>query len=364
MAVTLKDYTKIAPGVYKHKADARAKLPKQRWLINTRINGKPIRKVFTLSPDTPTNMKLQAIAELMKFKKERSKLLPESGSVDFYFTKWEKSKSNWCDAHRTSMKLYYKNHIKAAIGDKPIRDVTTMDITDILSVDATLRTKKNITEILFPLFKYALDNNLIPESPIISSHKVVRNSLREKRKVTEALVKYKKVYKAILELDTEDRALMLFGFHGRRKTEVLSLRWEDIQNSTYIVRRESNKVDEDMVYALPSDLIQVLEELKEICNGTGYIFESPKDPTKRMTDIRKPVAKIRERSGIKEFGYHWMRNLAVTALSQRGTSTVDLSAMLGHSDLNTLRKYLSFEREESTQRTTAAAMDFLKEEKK
>ncbi len=361
MAVTLKDYTKIAPGVYKHKADAKAKIPKQRWLINTRINGKPTRKVFTLSIDTPTNMEQQAVAKLVAFRAERSKLLPESGSVDFYFTKWEKSKGSWCDAHRKSMKLYYKNHIKSTIGSKPIRDVTTMNITDILSIDATLRTKKNITEILFPLFRYALDNNLILESPVKSSHKIVRNSIKEKRKVTGAPTKYKKVYKAILGLDPEEKALMLFGFHGRRKNEVLNLKWEDIFKDTYIVRKEFNKVGEDMVYTLPSDLVQVLEELKEERNGTGYIFESPKDSTKRMTDIRKPVAKIRERSGIKEFGYHWMRNLAVTALSQKKVSTVDLSAMLGHTDLNTLRKYLSFEREESTQRTTAAAMDFLKD---
>ena len=65
-------------------------------------------------------------------------------------------------------------------------------------------------------------------------------------------------------------------------------------------------------------------------------------------DIAKQYKKFRDETGIQEFTFHWMRNLAVSALSSMGIEITHLSAMLGHTDSGTIRKYLSLQREAST----------------
>ncbi len=86
-----------------------------------------------------------------------------------------------------------------------------------------------------------------------------------------------------------------------------------------------------------------------------YVFDSPKKTGSPMTDIRDIVYKVRDNSKVPELTFHWLRNLAVTALSQKKVSLVDLSAMLGHTDINTLQKYLSIERESASARTVEAS---------
>ncbi len=356
MAIRISDYERLDTGIYRFKSD------KTKWMLRTRVNGKQVARTYINTEANIKTAKLHASQMMLKFIKEKSDTT-DLHSVKHHFDKWRGNKTSWGKAYSNTIRIAFNKHIADYIGKKPIRHVVPVDIDEIMSQPNSKRVRKTITEILIPLFKYALDREFIDKSPILDSHRITRDSVGEKRKVTNAAEKYKRLHQVIMELEPRDRSLMLLGFHGRRKTEALSLKWEDIFEDTYIVRKESNKVDEDMVYTLPSDVKQALEEWKPKTNGTGYIFDSPKKPGTHMTDIRDIVYGARDKAGIPELTYHWMRNLAVTALSQQGVSTVDLSAMLGHTDLNTLQKYLSIERESSTQRTAEAAMNFLKEKK-
>ncbi len=67
-----------------------------------------------------------------------------------------------------------------------------------------------------------------------------------------------------------------------------------------------------------------------------------------LAKVYKHYDKIRLITGIEEFSFHWMRNLSVSALSSMGASLTDLTAMLGHQDSGTLKKYLSLQRDAST----------------
>lgn len=355
MAININEYDLIEKGLYRHNKDA------TKWVARyTTEDGKRKRKVFTVAKDTKSNMKLYAMNKLSELMgvKAVSKVTVES-----IFNKWAANKeiTSWAANTSCSHRTAFKNHIKPYIGSMALAEVKPADISKLLlERDISVRTQKAIMEILKPLYDYAIDNELITQTPLKSIHRIKRNSLKEKRAVVGAVEKYKTVYSEILKLDDRDKALMLFGFHGRRKTETLQLEWSDIFEDTYIIRAENNKVSEDMVYTLQDDLKDVLRRLKEE-KVSKYLFDSPKIPGQPMSDIRDIVYKVRKSTKIDEFGFHWMRNLAVTALSQQGVATVDLSAMLGHTDLNTLQKYLSIERKSSTERTAAASKRLLNE---
>ena len=104
-----------------------------------------------------------------------------------------------------------------------------------------------------------------------------------------------------------------------------------------------------MTFTLPGD---VKIALLEIQNPQGNVFE--------VKNIVQRYYQIRDEPGVPpEFTFHWMRNLAVSALSAMGVPTTDLSSMLGHTDGQTLTKYLSLQRTDSTSVTNTASQKLL-----
>jgi len=234
----------------------------------------------------------------------------------------------------------------------------------------SLRSKLKAYEILKPLFELAVEDEIILVSPIKKSHVPKRKQLEEKKVVTDAVTKYKTIHKVLHRLYGSEeliilddgtkiqcsnnplyRAIFLFGFYGRRIGEVTQLHWEDIDfnSNAYTVRGVTSKVNTDMTFNLPSDVREALLEFKDT---TGSIF-----PIKR---VDRQYWKVRAITGIEEYTYHWMRNLSVSALSSMGVEITHLSAMLGHTDSGTIRKYLSLQREESTSITNAISQKLLK----
>ena len=103
-----------------------------------------------------------------------------------------------------------------------------------------------------------------------------------------------------------------------------------------------------MEFTLPGDVAEALSHFRAT---KGCVFNV------KSLDVHHQ--KIRDYTGIPEFSFHWMRNLCVSALAGMGASITDLSAMLGHTDGATIRKYLSLQRGSSTERMNGLAMRLL-----
>lgn len=276
-------------------------------------------------------------------------------TVDDYFKRVD-AVSKRGEEYRRKLALYYERHIKDAVGALLIKDVTPAHITalmtDLKAKGLAPSTRKKALECLVPVFKMALDEEVIGKSPIKKMHLIKRDSKKEKKVILKAEEKYRKVYRQIfltLHHNPKIRALVLLCFHGRRKTEAARLKWEDVdlEGRTYVVRAANSKVGQDMTFTLPDDVARILESLERV---SEYIFWSEHNPSKPVDDIRHHVYKLRDDTGIPELTLHWMRNLAVSALSSMGVSALELSTMLGHTDPNTLRQYLTMQREVTTRK--------------
>jgi len=345
------------------------------FLFDIRLNGKRYRKRYEAKANhTKADRLKTAYLALEKFKDEKVKA--ESISADMeatvgdYFTKIRSIK-NWKKELDKRYEYYYNKHL-IKLDALKIKDVKAAHFT---SLNVTLknlapRTRKTAYEILQPIFNLAVEDEIIDKSPIKKSHIPVRKQIEEKKVIANAEVKYKLIYKAINQLFGSDdiieiegtdktikchsnphhKALFLFGFHGRRRNEVTSLRWEDIsfENNTYVIRAENSKVNTDMVFNLPADVNDALLQFKDV---TGNVFN--------VKVVYKHYPKIRLITGLDDFTFHWMRNLSVSALSSMGVDLTHLTAMLGHTDSSTLKKYLSLQREVSTAVTNAASTKLL-----
>ena len=222
--------------------------------------------------------------------------------------------------------------------------------------------RKKMYEILIPAFNLAIDDGLIDKSPIKKRQVVKRKQMEEMRVVTDAITKYKLLHKAIhtvFKYEPRIRALFLFGFSGRRKTETLNLKWSDINlaNGEYVVRGSISKISADMTFVMADDLKEALTMCMSLSDV--YVFQSPRvTEPKPISDIKDHVKKIRDVT-FEEFTFHLMRNISVSALAASGADSLDLSSMLGHLDNNTLKKYLSLQREGASRKTNSISSQLL-----
>lgn len=356
---------------------------KSKYLFDFRHNGNRYRKVY-IPPtnDTLSNNTDRAKEALLRFKNEKMNTIKSNPTVNEVYVDFYNALTA-SDKHKMNIRGIYANRIKPIIGSKKIKAIRATHISAILEksykldrltrepildksgkkIPSGLRVKKAIHEVLTSIFTRALQDEIINELPIKAHHNIKRDYGSEKKIVSDAEIKYRAVHRAIHELfkdDPKHRALFLLGFYGRRRNEVLTLKWSDISenDNTYIIRAENSKVNKDMKFTLPDDVAKALNELRPK-RDSEYIFSSNVKPSVPLTNITHYSKKIKELTNINEFSFHYMRNLSVSALSAMGVDTTHLSALLGHTDAATLKKYLSLQREHSSEVALNASKQLL-----
>lgn len=328
------------------------------YLFDIRLDGKRYRKKWESNPShTKADRLKTAYNECERFKQEvqhRNTITADmDATVLDYWTKL-KAVKNWKPYLIKEYDLYFDRNLDKLSNIK-VRDLKPAHFTSLNAslVHLSTRSRLKAYEILKPLVALAIEDEVIFKSPIKKSHLPKRRSLEEKKIITDAQNKYRAIYNAIHDIYIDKpvyRAAFLFMFHGRRVSEALQLQWQDVDfdNHTYTVRGHTSKVNTDMTFTLPGDVRTALMEFRDV-RGQVFPFKS----------IDRQYYRIRDKTGIQEFTAHWLRNLSVSALSSMGVSSTHLSAMLGHQDGNTIRKYLSLQREASTAVTDEASQRLL-----
>ena len=362
-----------------------------KFMADFRINGKRYRPIIKVLDDgSNPNMIQKALVqreEIMRLKEDKFNASVANMTLDQYFERYVTSRSKakkWSHKYLADTRRAYKLYVHEKLGSRKLTAIRSSNISDVMDgvSHLSLRSQKLVIEILKPLFTKALQEDcIITRSPIQFSHLVKRNINEEKKIVTHAESKYKQVHKAIHQvfgstdeividktttiqgtLNPHNRALLLFGFYGRRKTETLKLKWSDVDLDTgiYVVQAENSKAGTTMTFKLAEDQVQALRELQLLRNSNSFVFESMTKPGTHQTAVNAPIMKLRKVTGIQELTFHWFRNLAVSALSANGMEAIHLSSMLGHTDINTVNKYLSLQREASSAVTNAASERLLR----
>ena len=355
MAINFKDYTTTKHAGIKINKDG------IRFLLDIVVDGTRGRRVFKSNPSHTSKDRLKTAydahtAFIQETEHKQNITADADATINTYWDALlDAKKTKWSKAQMDKNIGYYNNYIRGVLGSKRIRDVKPSMFTHFNKTISHLatRTQKMAYELLNPIFNLAIEDEIIDRSPIKQSHIPKRKQLEEKKVITDAATKYRAVYDAINKVYADNphhRAIFLLGFHGRRRNEVLNLQWEDIDfvNDTYTVRAHTSKVNVDMTFQLPAD---VKSALSEFADTKGDVFT--------VKNIVQRYHQVRKECGIPEFTFHWMRNLSVSALSSMGVEITHLSAMLGHTDSGTIRKYLSLQREASTAVTNEASQKLL-----
>ncbi len=238
-----------------------------------------------------------------------------------------------------------ENWIRPKWGTEFIQKVKTLAIENWLkSIPRSANTKAHIRNLMHLLFNCAIRWEMNDKNPV----ELVRQSTK-RRRVPRVLTPEE--FKGLLaELQEPCRTMVLIaGSLGLRISEILGLRWGDIEweKLTVLIQRSvvAGKVYETKTEAsrkpMPIDP-QIAETLltfrrKAVFVGPDdYIFAGDSGKPRwhgiMLTDHIKPAAL---RAGIGKIGWHTFRHTFSSLLHQAGTSLAVQKELLRHADIQT-----------------------------
>lgn len=201
-----------------------------------------------------------------------------------------------------------------------------------------------VVKVFKSMFEYAKDiKRYISVNPMADIKPAPYKNARTFRVSKE---KSKALYHALMTYyDIKFRGIFMFLLEGRRKNEVLSLTWDDIDfdMKTYYVRYYFNKNKHEYEYSLPEHLHEVLSKLYEhysnhFNNDNEYVFKSSRTGGK-IDNFDKRWNAILKSVGIENVTRHdirhWIGNVAINM----GKTTAEVAYILGHADERTARRY-------------------------
>ena len=128
----------------------------------------------------------------------------------------------------------------------------------------------------------------------------------------------------------EMKILVALGLYaGLRQSEILRLKWEDIDFRGKMIYIHKSKSHEAQHVPLGDDLIKILKPARE---EKGRLFSCRKFPRFRFDDIKKVA-------GIKTT-FHSLRHTFATQLVMAGENIKAVSSLMRHSDIKTTEIYL------------------------
>lgn len=122
---------------------------------------------------------------------------------------------------------------------------------------------------------------------------------------------------------------------GMRRTEILKLRWNDIDFiDRFIFVKETKS---NVPRKIPMNDL-VYKTLKEKKQSNEFVFYNPKTRN-RIKDIKTAFKTLCSQAEIKGIRFHDLRHTAATLMIMKGVDLVTVKEILGHASINTTMRY-------------------------
>ncbi len=335
MAINIKDYPNII------KANLKANSKYDIFYYRFRHDKKAYYGIIDYSKKSwnKRDRIKYAETELLKAKEEAEKNIDTDATVNIIVELYFETLKD--GVYKDSRKSYYERQVKIAIGNKKAKDILPMHIQKVVNNNIksgdSPRTAKQAIEVLSPAFNIARANRIVVYNPCLD----VKITLPKAKKiVVNATERLTNIYGSIIKLYKDDpfyRAFFLLALQGRRKGEIINLRWEHISFTYDYYFLADTKNDEEQKVFLPPNVKAALQEFEQ---KEGWVFESPINRGKRLSDAKRQTAKLKQELG-EWFTMHYTRNVMVSAMAEQGVDAIYMSGALGHNDPNTINKYLT-----------------------
>ena len=213
-------------------------------------------------------------------------------------------------------------------------------INKLLENDAKPKTARNYKSALSTVFTYAIREGYLKEN---SAEYIKIPQFDNKKHMTLNQQDIKNLLTSIMRTrDEVFRLMFLFGFHGRRLGEILSLEIEqiDLTNQVYSIEPQKNKSRKWFMHEMTPLLYDELSSYIKRYQPEKYLFVNP-NTNKPYTDIRGSFKDLKKRADItKQFDFHMFRHMIATvAINELDFNLEKVQSSLQHSDIQVTQIY-------------------------
>lgn len=136
--------------------------------------------------------------------------------------------------------------------------------------------------------------------------------------------------------------IWLFLFTAARKSNVLNMKWEDIdlESQVWTVQKTDSKNKKSMRIALTVASMAILQRrASELQHKTRWVFPSPDSLLHHRVNIDYKWRQIRDEAGLSELHIHDLRHTAATWMGLCGSSAFAIQQAMHHSSSKISERY-------------------------
>ena len=123
-----------------------------------------------------------------------------------------------------------------------------------------------------------------------------------------------------------------------RRGEILAMRWEHVNLERQFVHLPDSKTGEARDVPLSSRAVAVLKNLPRSLDGQVF--------PKSAESVKQAFERAREKAEMRDFHFHDLRHEATSRLFERGWNIMEVAAVTGHKDLQSLKRYTNLKAED------------------
>lgn len=128
---------------------------------------------------------------------------------------------------------------------------------------------------------------------------------------------------------------------GLRVSELLNLKWSNIDRSRMIINVVNGKGGKDRQVMLPEIIIPLLTKYWKEYKPTVYVLNGQFEPQYSETSVNSVLKQLAHKAGIKKRIYpHLLRHTSFTHMIEAGIDIYNVQKLAGHSSAKTTQLYL------------------------
>jgi excisionase family DNA binding protein len=313
---------------------------KEGWYIYYRTEGKRVRKAVKGAQSRSDALKVLQVevADAFRGKYGFKRENKAPGFKDFaaeFLKNYSEVNKKSADRDRFSMA-----HLKAF---KDFQNKTLLEISPLnveaykahrKAEDASPATINRELACLKTIFNKAVEWGKIERNPISRVKKFKEPPAKERILTNEEIGRLLFTAKPHLK-----PILIVLLNTGMRKSEVLSLRWEnvDLRKGFIYVGASDSKSDRSRTIPMSSLVLETLEELRKGSNSE-YIFVNP-ETKKHFIDVTESFKTACRNAEVEGLRIHDLRHTAASKMVEAGVDLVTVSKILGHSSIQMTMRY-------------------------
>lgn len=236
--------------------------------------------------------------------------------------------------------LKFDNYLRGEFGDKEPSELQALDIERLrirLQKQGKRTTAARILELLRRTINFGIKRGLVPPLPFKIEIPKLNNEVTED--LSEAQIQ---ALQEALDADPDQRAANIMRLalsSAMRRSEILKLRWEDLDFGRGFIRIIDLKGGRDQTIPMNDSARTILSGI-ERQEGNPYVFPGKK-PGTHLTECRKSLDRIKKAAGLPE-DFRPLHGLRHTFASMLASS--------GEVDMYTLQRLLTHKSPLMTQR--------------